>query len=380
MRVAWDITTLCMPATGIGRYTREALYATARARPAWEFVATSFAGGEGTARMRTALGEIPTNIEHRHVKLPGARFVRRGISSAPLPALEAITGRVDAFVDSEWFHPRQRHGKRISVVYDLIPLRFPDWVDDKTRRFHLRTVEGLRERADTIVCISEATAGDVVRELGIPRSRIAIVCPGVDPAYLSAVPDTLPMLANADYLLAVGTINERKNLGVLIDAFAQVAANFPAMRLVVCGTPDRDTARIAQLVRELGLEQRVITLGYVEDDELPGIVAASKVFVFPSLFEGYGMPVVEAMAAGVPVVASSDPSIDEAAGGAAVRFDPRSATELAGSLERVLSSTSTQHDLIRRGREHAGTCGWAASGEAFAVAIEQTLAGHREKS
>jgi glycosyltransferase involved in cell wall biosynthesis len=380
MRVAWDITTLCMPATGIGRYTREALYATARARPDWEFVATSFAGGEGTARMRTALGEMPTNIEHRHVKLPGARFVRRGISSAPLPALEAITGRVDAFVDSEWFHPRQRHGKRISVVYDLIPLRFPDWVDDKTRRFHLRTVEGLGERADTIVCISEATAGDVVRELGIPRERIAIVRPGVDPAYLSAVPDTLPMLANTDYLLAVGTINERKNLGVLIDAFAQIAGKYPAIRLVVCGAPDRDTERIAQLVRERGLERRVITLGYVADNELPGIVAAAKVFVFPSLFEGYGMPVVEAMAAGVPVLASNDPSIDEAAGGAAVRFDPSNPTELADALERLLGSNSTQQDLIRRGREHAVRCGWAASGEAFAVAIEQTLAGHRQKS
>ena len=92
------------------------------------------------------------------------------------------------------------------------------------------------------------------------------------------------------------------------------------------------------------------------------------------------MPVVEAMAAGVPVLASSDPSIDEAAGGAAVRFDPGNPTELAGALERLLGSTSTQQDLIKRGREHAATCGWTASGEAFAVAIEQTLAGHREKS
>jgi len=214
-----------------------------------------------------------------------------------------------------------------------------------------------------------------VRELGIPRERIAIVRPGVDPAYLAAVPDTLPMLANTDYLLVVGTINERKNLGVLIDAFAQIASNYTAVKLVICGAPDRDTTRIAQLVRERGLEQRVVTLGYVADNELPGIVAAAKVFVFPSLFEGFGMPVVEAMAAGVPVLASSDPSIDEAAGGAALRFDPRNPTELAGALERVLGSTSAQQGLIRRGCEHAIKCGWGASGEAFALAIEQTLAG-----
>ena len=119
----------------------------------------------------------------------------------------------------------------------------------------------------------------------------------------------------------------------------------------------------------------MITLGYVSDDELPGIVAAAKVFVFPSLFEGYGMPVVEAMAAGVPVLASSDPSIDEAVGGAAARFDPRNPVALAGSLEALLKSNPTQQDLIGRGRAHAATCNWASSGEAFAVAIEASVAG-----
>ena len=374
MRIAWDITTLCMPATGIGRYTREALYATANARPDWEFVATSFAGNEGTTRLHSAIGTPPSNVSHRHLKMPGARFVRRGLSVSPVPVLEALTGRVDAFVDSEWFHPRQRSGKRISVVYDLIPLRFPEWVDDKTRRFHLRTVNHLRERADLVVCISEATTGDVVRELGIPRERIAIVHPGVDPAFLGAAPRPPASLDGADYVLVVGTINERKNLGVLIDAFAEIAPNHPGLRLVVVGAPDRDSERIAQRVRERGISGRVASLGFVDDTDLPGIVAGARLFVFPSLFEGYGMPIVEAMAAGVPVLASNDPSIDEASGDAALRFDPHDARALAAQCEMLLRSDSLGADLVARGQAYAESCRWSASGEAFAQAIEQTIA------
>jgi glycosyltransferase involved in cell wall biosynthesis len=375
VRIGWDLTTLCMPATGIGRYTRETLYATARARPDWEFVAVSFAGSDGTARLRDSIGDMPSNIEHRHIRVPGARFLRRGISSAPIPTLEAITGKVDAFVDSEWFHPRQVSGNRVSIVYDLGPLLHPEWVDEQTRRFHLRTLNSLKHRADRIVCISEATATDVVRELGVDRERLSIVYPGVDEAYFDAKPAPPAILGGAPYLLAVGTLNERKNLGVLIDAFAKVAEHTRELRLVIVGSPDRDAERIRQRIRERGIEQRTVLLGFASDDELPGIVAAASGLVFPSLFEGYGMPVVEAMAAGIPVIASNDPSIDEATGGAAVRFDPRDAAALADSLGKLVRSESDRMRLIVAGRAFAETRRWSASGTAFADALERTLAG-----
>ena len=375
MRIGWDLTTLCMPATGIGRYTRETLYATARARPDWEFVAVSFAGGEGTARLRASIGEMPPNIEHRHIKVPGARFLRRGISSVPIPTLEAITGRVDAFVDSEWFHPRQASGKRISIVYDLGPLLHPEWVDEQTRRFHLRTLDSLKQRADRIVCISEATAGDVVRELGVERERISIVYPGVDEAFFDAEPAPPAILGGAPYVLAVGTLNERKNLGVLIDAFAAVAKRDREVRLVIVGSPDRDAERVRQRIHEQGVESRAVLLGFASDAKLPGIVAGSSVLVFPSLFEGYGMPVTEAMAACTPVLASSDPSIDEAAGGAAIRFDPRDASGLGDALSNVLRSNGERHHLITAGRAFAETRRWSVSGTAFAEVLQATLAG-----
>ena len=370
MRIGWDLTTLCMPTTGIGRYTRETLYATARARPDWEFVAVSFAGGEGTARLRASIGELPPNVEHRHIKVPGARFLRRGISSAPFPTLEAITGKVDAFVDSEWFHPRQASGKRVSIVYDLGPLLHPEWVDEQTRRFHLRTLDSLKQRADRIVCISEATASDVVRELGVDRERISIVYPGVDEAFFDAKPAPPAILGGAPYVLAVGTLNERKNLGVLIDAFAVVAKRNSEVQLVIVGSPDRDAERIRRRIREQGIEARTTLLGFVSDVELPGIVAGASVLVFPSLFEGYGMPVVEAMAAGTPVLVSADASLDEAAGPAVGRFSPLDPDGLARAIAATLKrGRDGASHLVR---DHPTLRPWSRSGENFADVLALT--------
>ncbi|MCX6391050.1 MAG: glycosyltransferase family 1 protein [Actinobacteria bacterium] len=370
MRVGWDLTTLCMPATGIGRYTRETLYATARARPDWEFVAVSFAGGEGTARLRASIGELPPNVKHRHIKVPGARFLRRGISSAPFPTLEAITGKVDAFVDSEWFHPRQASGKRISIVYDLGPLLHPEWVDEQTRRFHLRTLNSLKQRADRIVCISEATANDVVRELGVDRERISIVYPGVDEAFFDAKPAPPAILGGAPYVLAVGTLNERKNLGVLIDAFAVVAKRNSEVQLVIVGSPDRDAERIRRRIREQGIEARTTLLGFVSDVELPGIVAGASALVFPSLFEGYGMPVTEAMAAGTPVLVSADASLDEAAGPAVGRFSPLDPDGLARAIAAILKrGRDGASHLVR---DHPTLRPWSRSGEDFADVLALT--------
>jgi len=370
MRVAWDLTTLCMPATGIGRYTREALYATARARPDWEFVATSFAGGEGTRRLRSAIGEMPPNIEHRHVQVPGARFVRRGLTAVPVPVLEAMVGRVDAFVDSEWFHPRQRSGLRVSIAYDLGPLLHPEWVDERTRRFHLRTLRTLRDRADLVISISQATADDLVRELGVDPTRIAIAYPGVDEAYFDAAPAPPPVLGGRPYVLAVGTLTERKNLGVLIDAFAVVARDREDLRLVVVGAEGDAAQAVRRRLQAVGVADRAVLLGYVADVQLRGIVAGAGVLAFPSRFEGYGMPVPEAMAAGVPVVASSARSIDEAAGGVAYRFDPDSPQALAEALRAALRGGRDRDRVITAGRAFAETRRWSHTGGAIAAALE----------
>ncbi len=370
MRVAWDVSMLSVPPTGIGRYVRETLRATAAARPRWELLAVSVCGREESPRLAAHLGALPPNVRRAHRLLRPARVWRRALNELPLPTLEALAGSVDAFVDSEWLHPRQRRGARIAIVYDLVPLRHPQWVDEATRRLHVRTLDTLGRRADRIVCISEATADDVEAYLGVPSERLAIARPGVDPAFAGAVPAPPAALDGRPYVLALGTLEPRKNLGVLLEAFARIAVRHPDVVLAVAGARGPAAAEVEAAAARLGIGPRVRLTGYVEDAALPGLVAGARALAFPSLFEGFGMPIVEAMAAGVPVVASTAPSLDEACGGAALRADPAAPAAFADALDVLLGDEGAAIGLVAAGRVHAATLTWEACGAAFAEAIE----------
>ena len=143
---------------------------------------------------------------------------------------------------------------------------------------------------------------------------------------------------------------------------------------VVVGAADADDPAIRETVDRLCVGDRVHRLGYVSDHELSGIVVAARLLVFPSLYEGFGMPVVEAMSVGVPVAASAHASLDEACGDAAVRFDPLNVAAMAASISSVLDDARRASDLITRGRAHAALFTWAAAGEEIAKAIEETVA------
>jgi glycosyltransferase involved in cell wall biosynthesis len=172
----------------------------------------------------------------------------------------------------------------------------------------------------------------------------------------------------------VGTTNARKNLLRMLEAFALVAKAQSDLDLVVVGAADVDEPAIREAVDRLGVGDRVHRLGYVSDQELAGIVAAAQLLVFPSLYEGFGMPVVEAMSAGVPVAASANPSLDEACGNAAARFDPLDVEAMAARISSVLGDASAADDLVTHGRAHAARFTWSAAGEAIAQAIEETVA------
>ena len=217
-------------------YVRESLAAAARLRPEHRFVALSVGGRNETVRLAEHLGGLPETVERRHRRVRGAAPLRRLVNSVPLPLLEPLAGRCDAFVDSEWLYPRQRHGVRIAVVHDLIPLRFPEWTTAPTRGMHLRKLDDVR-RADAVVTNSAATARDVAERLGVPEQRLHVARPGVADAFRTAAPAAPGPAGGRPYLLAVGTLEPRKNLPALLDAYALVRRDLPELALVLVARP-----------------------------------------------------------------------------------------------------------------------------------------------
>jgi glycosyltransferase involved in cell wall biosynthesis len=239
-------------------------------------------------------------------------------------------------------YPAQRGGLRTTTVYDLSPLHHPEWVAPLTRRMHGRKYANAAKTSDRIFAISEFTAADVAETFAFPRERIPVAYPGVDERY---TPEGPKDDRGGPYVLAVATLEPRKNLSTLVAAHTLVRAQRPGLELVVAGAP------VHWAEQELGGDG-VTALGFVPDDELPELYRGASVFAYPSLFEGFGIPVVEAMACGTPVVATDDPAVQEVAGDAAILV-PRA--RLAEGLRRALAD---RERLVTAGLERAAGFRW----------------------
>jgi glycosyltransferase involved in cell wall biosynthesis len=360
LRIVVDVTPLSLPRTGIGNYTLGMLQGLVDSDGRHEVVAFAPVGPRGARRVRQALDGIP--VERRIVTLPPSSHTwRTAWSRLGRPAVERFVGPLDAFHFSDWMYPAQRGGIRATTVYDLSPIHHPEWVAPLTARMHGRKYAEAARSCDVVLAISSYTARDVTETLRVPAERVAIARPGVHARYS---PEGNRADLGAPYLLSVATLEPRKNLGTLVEAFGLVRARRPELQLVVAGAP------VSWAEQNLHGEG-VRALGYVPDTDLPALYRGAAALVYPSLFEGFGMPVVDAMASGIPVVASSHPSLDDAAGEAAVRADPQSPVAIASAIERAMAE---REGLVPLGLEHARQFTWKACGEAVLAAYARAAA------
>ncbi len=317
MPIALDATySLGKNLTGVGVYSREMLFGLAAAHPDEEFLWCY----RSHRFLRSYRERIPRNV------------VRRLLVGAPPGELfHALNQRVDA-----------RAARTVATFHDLFVLTG----EYSSPEFRARFAEQARlaaERSDLIIAVSRFTANQVEELLKIPAERIRVVHHGM----------RMPSLQNEhrdDLVLFVGAIQKRKNVARLIKAFGRLPSNW---RLALAGSPEGYGA--AEELAAVGSNARVEVLGYVAQDALEKLYRRARIFAFPSLDEGFGMPVLEAMAYGVPVVTSNRSAMPEVAGDAAILVDPFDVDEIADGLLRAVSQFD---DFSRRGLERARQFSW----------------------
>lgn len=312
---------------------------------------------------------------YRSHYLPGCRLLPGFmLFGGPLVAAAARALRLDLVHDPVGVSPFTLgrwagRFRRVVNVHDAVAFRYPEGYPPLNRFVHRRFVPATLRNVDAVTTVSHDALRDVCRFLEWPAERTFVVPNGVSPHFRPVERQRARMIASRyglsePYILSVGSQQARKNIPRLVAAYALVREQFPHHRLAIAGPTQWDYAAVREIVTDRRLHDGVRVLGYVPEADLPALYSAADAFVFPSLYEGFGVPVIEAMACGAPVICSAATSLPEIAGDAAWLVDPLDVPALAEAIAALLGDSHRAESLRQRGFARAAAFTWQRSAEA----------------
>ncbi len=375
LRVTVDVSPAVHQRAGLGRYAGELVRALHELGDASLALRLFFAEAH-TARPKGLLATLPTSSSTLGYK--PWRLAAMGSHFARLP-LDRLYGEPALVHATDHLLPHLR-ARSVFTLHDLIFEIYPEHHKRSNHTFLKLMMPRFLRAAEHIIAVSEHTRRDAERLYGIDPAKMTVIYEAADPHYrpvrdparLAAVRERYRLPER--FILHVSTIEPRKNLGVLLDAFGALKREFPDLKLVLVGKKGWLYEPFFEKLTASGLASEVIFPGFVAEEELPAVYSLATVFAFPSVYEGFGLPPLEALACGAPVVASDASSLPEVVGEAGLLVPPTDIAALTGALRRVLSDAALRRTLQGRGPEQAARFSWEQAARETVAVYHQVAA------
>lgn len=359
MRIGIDARSVLKQRTGVGNYTYNLIENLSQIDRENQYVL--FYSHHKNVRSAIPKFDNP-NFQSKFIRFPN-KLLNLMWGTLRIPKIDWLVGEVDLYHSPNYNLNMLGKGKSLMTIHDLNFFTYRKYSISSARWHYAFKIKSYAHQVDAITVVSESTKREVLKYMEVPGEKVHVVYNGYSPSFrpLEESENTQKVLEKykieGDFILYVGTLEPRKNIEGLIRAYHQCKAKDDFL-LVLAGGKGWKYKHIFRLVEELKLENRVVFTWYVPDSDLPVLYNQASLFVYPSFYEGFGIPPLEAMACGLPVIVSNTTSIPEVVGDAGVYVDPHDVEQISRSIDTVLSDEQLRKGMIGRGLERARLFSW----------------------
>jgi glycosyltransferase involved in cell wall biosynthesis len=362
MTIAVEAQSLVGSRTGVAYYLQNLLLRLAHLNPQTDYEAVTF--NFFWRKRRILFPNKPGNLREREIGLLPGRLYGFLLKRNRVPPIDLLAGRPDLFFFPNFVKYPLARARSVVTVHDLTFIRYPEYVEAKNLAYLRQFVSTSLARADRVIAVSHSVRREILDVFRLSEDRVVAVPHGVDRSVFRspAREDATAVLRRhglegVPYILALGTIEPRKNLPRLLEAYARLPQR-KACRLVLAGGRGWLYEGIFEVIRKYRMQGDVTLMGYCPESDLPALYSGALLLAYPSFYEGFGMPILEAMSCGTPVLTSSCGAMAEVAGDAAVLIDPEDADALGDAISRILEDSELREKMIARGTQRCCLFSW----------------------